>query len=318
MKASLIREPTAFMRIFSAILILAILAFILPLRAGAEQAADAGAPCTPAARLFGETLCREKLGMKDVTGDPDTQENKQIVFQNRQLLHNALWNRALLEKFDAKTVTPLEADVTAFRAEISDAMRQRYEADKQTVAYIAALLDRNHYRPEDERRLRELAQDSALSARFYEEQESRRAELPPEYGFIGEETERQVALGLLGGWKADKALLGAYGGRLVRTPEGLTPVDARRAFVRYMRKDGRLSIADPALKDVFAAEETPLKKTEKGKGPEIVAPGSALYKAFLADPAWRFHREDPGARMASLEKWIASLPLADGTAPDTP
>lgn len=287
----------------------------------AGRAADPAAPgtappaaCTPVARIYGDTLCRERLGLDRpaTTAGAPPPGAPQGPDPAPRLLREALWNRALLERFAPADVVPTEDDVDSLSARIRTGMAARHEADRQTATYLSGLLEKNTYRPEDEQALRDLAQASALSVRFYQEQEQRKAEIPPEYEFVTAETERQVALTMLSAWKADRLLLKTYGGRLVRTGAGLVPADARRAFIRDMRRKGGMEILDPALSDIFTAEEKSLRDAADAPGAEIVPENSPLYKAYLSDPGWRFGGQDTVQRMESLRAWAESLPAADG------
>lgn len=280
------------------------------------------ASCTPVAHIYGDTLCHEQLGPQqghDALPVPPPGEGGPPAEQQRRILRDSLWHRALTEKFDEADIMPTEEDITLLRTRIQDSMTARHDADRLTALYLTDLLEKNKYHPEDAQALRELAQASALSARFYEDQQQRKAELPPEYAFLTTETEHQIALTMLLTWKGDRALLAAYGGRLIRTPTGLTPVDARRAFIRHMETDGNMTILDPAFADIFVQEAAFLQKLPDTPQTEIISPDTPLYKSFLSDPGWRFPRDETARRMEKLRLWAESLrPAPAPTAPDSP
>lgn len=294
------------MRIFALI-------FVTCMFAGTFAAAEETTPppCDPVVRFFGETVCRSALHEEtpeylDAMNVPQEQRPlllEQMKERNRKQMLDLLWQKALIQKFGADAITPAEPEVEKFRTGFKAVMKTSYEADKQTVAYLKDVLEKDKFAADAESQLRDIVAAAETGIKFYEEREKQLAGLPEDYAFVTETAEKEIARNLLKRWKSDNILFDIHRGRLLLGQNGPEPVDGYEKFLTYIDEKGGFEAVDLSYADIFA------EVRNRGKtGGEIVPEDSNIYKNYFTDPTWQFNLSNSGNRLGDLKKWVDGLP----------
>ena len=239
-------------------LLIGALAALLPVMA---RAADA--PCTPAATLFGKTICMEQLqqgestdisrGLQQQQGrflqhDPAAQKKA----REQQTMKTLVWRLALIQKFGKTAVNPTQEEIDRYRERFEGHMDSSYNTDKQVLSYVKGLLGTYLYDPGNKKRLEEVQKSADLSTKMYEERRQHAQAMPKEYRYIVDNAESQIAANMFAAYKQDKALYDAYGGAMASTPVGgLQPVEAYRKFYAYIETEGHFKTSDPEFADTL-------------------------------------------------------------------
>jgi hypothetical protein len=286
-----------------------------PVRPAAANSLPSSTPaapvvCHPVVKLFGEPVCREeaKLEPVDESQFPNNSTvRRELLMQQGQINNMAMikaivWQKALIHKFGAAVLTPTDQEVEEFRTAFNDSMEKSFEADRKTATLLANLLAQNNYAPNNEKTLRRLLDAAQLSLKLYGERQQHTDALPKEYHFVIDTAERQVARNMLTSWKSDKALYDAYGGRLLVTDEGVVPLDAYIAFLKYIREDGKLEIIDPAYKDFLKEAEDYAAAQHQ----EMSSRGEVA-KKYFSSPTWQFTLGNNSDRFSDLQMQLKKI-----------
>ncbi len=283
-----------------------------PAPAAEAAAAQAPAPatCTALAELFGEKICQEQIDLKSddfpkLRQLSDRQIKKFLEktdARNLATLRAEIWKRALVHKFGEAALKPSPEDIEKYRAHFTGTMDTSYEADKKAKALIEESLAKNHYKPSDEKKLKDTLNAVSTSVQFYEERQKHTASLPEQYRFVVAATESRIAEEMLTSWKMNKILFDTYGGRLVAHGSEIEPIDAYAAFIKYIHAEGKLKSLDPSfaspfkpVEDFIAAKHKPIPETD------------AMRRNYFMNPFWQFELANTGDRVGELKKWIDSL-----------
>lgn len=253
---------------------------------GAEEAAEP--PCTPVARLFGQTVCREEIVAEETHLQAIKQQyemqgldsEQAIRHRNLERLKDTLWQIALKEKFGEERIEPTTEEIYHFGKAFKNSLRRGHEENLQNAAKIRNYLARRTYTPEEEGRLKALLATIETSIAFYEERQKQHENMPPEFSDMLAEAERGIAESMIRGWKTDKALYEEFGGGLILQQRSVVPVGAYSKFIDYIRTQGGLEILDPAYQGVFTA-------TTEDKGQTLSPENEALYRDFFTSPYWQ-------------------------------
>jgi len=247
--------------------------------------------CTPAAKVFEKTICREEVITEKAHIEAIRQQYEEQGLDSEEALktrsldrmRDIIWDAALTHKFGEGALAPKPEEIeffsTAFRASLDTGHKKNVEAAEK----IKGMLALGTYEGEKERQLRSLLTQLETSIAFYEERESYKENMPPEFHQMVSEAERGLAETMMRNWKTNKALYETYGGRLAMRDGAVEPIDAFKKFLGYIRETGKLEIIDPEFKDVF--REIELAASSATILPESEA---ALYKNYYSSPQWQF------------------------------
>gem|GEM_PF-2804617 len=265
------------------LILLALLAFFRP--AAAE---DAARPCTPAARVFETTICREDVTTEQAHIEAIRQQyeeqgldsEKALKTRSLERLREIVWNTALEHKFGAGTLEPTVEEIDLFNNTFRQSLDGSYAKNKATARKIENLIASGNYPKDKESELRSVLATIEKSLAFYEEKQSYKEKMPPEYHDMIVEAERGLAKTMMQEWKINKALYEEYGGRLVERDGAIEPVDAMSKFLAYIRGAGKLKIIDPEFTDLFKDMEIFIA------GPHEPLPpaGDGKYSEYFSSP----------------------------------
>lgn len=285
------------MRIATGIFVFLMLAF--PATATMAAEAEEKPACTPVIRLFGRDICREIVDRGKIGGAENAGGGEEDPRDKVRRVREIVWRLALIEKFGDAAVIPVDAEVEAFRAGFRAAMDRSYESDKKTVDAIRDSLGKYDYGEENQKKIDAILKAAEASVRFYEQREEQEKQLPEAYRFVSRAAETQIALDMLAGWKANKLLYDAYGGRLVYGQDSIEPVDAYAAFLDYIRKEAKVEIVDPAYDGLFTDLETWLKQDHRA-----IPPDDPLALNYFTAPEWQFTLSNSDGRLEELKSWL--------------
>lgn len=251
--------------------------------------------CTPVARLFSETVCREDITTADEHLAAIKQQyqaqglDPEAAMQTRNMdqLKDMLWMIALRRKFEASQIEPTAEETYLYSKALKDSLRRSHQENIETAAKIKDMLAHRTYPEEEEFKLRSLLQKIETSISFYNEREAHKGKMPPEFEEMVAEAERGIAAAAVRDWKINKALYESYGGKLALHSAGPQPVEAYAKFIEFIRSEGNLEILDPAYQNVFA------KMEQFAAGPHemLSAEEEAFYKGYFSSPLWRFENQ---------------------------
>lgn len=258
-----------------ALLVFTLLALARPAPAQEPQSP----PCTPVAKLFETVICAEDITTEKAHIEAIRQQYEEqgldsdaaLQTRSAERLRDIIWATALTHKFGAAATEPAQHEIELFSNTFRESLDRSHKENLEAAARIKTLLASGQYEGEKGQRLRSLLASIQTSISFYEERESHKEKMPPEFHNMVAEAERGLAEKMMRNWKTSKALYEEYGGRLVVRDGAVEPVDALGAFLSYIKKTGGLQILDPAYKDVFrelelfiAAKHEPLPAEEYG------------------------------------------------------
>jgi hypothetical protein len=294
-----------------------------PPPASAAAPAAPAPPCTPVVRMFGQPLCRELLKMdntdlarylKSLPEDQRKLIEEQARLGNMRKVKAVIWQQALVKKFGIKAISPTDEEIDTYRSNFNNSLDKSYIADRQTVDLLQGMLAKNVYSKANETKMRRLLEAATMSMKLYGERQQHTEAIPKQFQYLTEATERMTARTQLVSWKSDKILYDTYGGRLVPTDTGVTPIDAYAKFLKYIREEGKLEITDDEYKDVFReTEEFIAAKHEISPEDESVA------TQYFTNPSWQFNLSNNEKRVEDMKRDLDKIPvlgIKDGAAID--
>lgn len=291
-----------------------IVLLLLPVTGRAEEA-PAASSCTPVVQLFGETICAEYLAeaaqddpaLQAMTAAQKEEVGARLMERRRARLGDLIWQQALAHKFGAQALQPTEEEIKNYRHRFEAAMESGYAADKKTASFITGLLAANKYSAGNENNLRALLNAVETSIKFYENRRAHRANLPPDYQFVIDAAEREVAVMMLSSWKADKLLYDAYGGAVVYDGISVMPVDAYQKFLSEIKKEKNLSVLDTAYQNPLAVIEEKIAHMRES----AVETENNLVKNYFTDPSWQLSLGNSEQRFEALKAQLTALPIVE-------
>ncbi len=251
--------------------------------------------CTPVARLFGQTVCREDIttenehvaAIKQQYEAQGLDPEEAMQTRNMEQLKDMLWMTALHKKFDAAQLEPTAEETYLYSKALKDSLRRSHQENIEAAAKIKDMLAHRTYPQEEEFKLRSLLQKIETSISFYNEREAHKGKMPPEFEEMVAEAERGIAAAAVRDWKINKALYETYGGKLALHSSGPQPVGAYSQFIEFIRSEGKLEILDPAYQGVF--EE--MEQLAAGPHDILSAEEEAHYQGYFTSPLWRFENK---------------------------
>jgi hypothetical protein len=257
-------------------------------------------PCELLATISGEKICKGAL-----FPNAENQAEQAMAKQPEQVegrLYRAIWMNALIHKFGKTAIEPTAAEETSYRDHFTKSMASSNEADKKTLAMLQDYLARRAFKPEDKTKIEGLEQTVQASVKIYQQGIDHGGAMPEQFRFITDIAERELSHDMLESWKGDKTLYDAYKGGLYASNQGVLPLDAYKTFTAWIEKDGNLTIADPAyknvLEDTLAAQE---KRSSK------LDPADPLAKNFFSSPEWQFTLSNNDDRQEQVKAWLESM-----------
>lgn len=256
---------SVFSSVFSGVFLAA---FLAAWGAGGFSPARA-APCAAAvARFAGQDICAEDIepapearaAMEEQYRAQGRDPADALAERNLLRLRDVLWSRALDRKFGKGGRDPAPEDVKAYKEAFRRTLEKSHENGLRLRDLVKSLLAGHAYSPENTEKLKDILASLEKGITYYEQRESHRRTMPPEFQDMLDGAEDEIARAAVAEWMTNRLLYGAYGGRIAWRRAGRPePVDAYRAFVAYIRGEGGLVILDPAYKDVFGQVERYLK-----------------------------------------------------------
>ena len=221
------------------ILVGALLTLSSPLFAAEQQ--------KPIAELYGEKITVDMLGLP-----------REWVEEQRKTMSEAQFEKWLAEGRKSQLAYGIMQEA---QKHLLKELNQE-PTDQEIDSYLAFMkrTDRKMQK-ENQQQIRKLEQalaDPKLDPKKKSEMEStisflREAGSRPEKKKTDEErrVDRAVAEQMVRQWKFYRTLYHKYGGRVVAQQVGYEPVDAIKAFIEEMKKNGDYRILDPAYEGVF-------------------------------------------------------------------
>lgn len=293
----------------------ALLLLLLSVSPAAAQgvSADKAKGCVKTiARFLDSDICAADIepdsaslqAMRAALGGQGQDPEAEIKRQNAGKLRDVIWTRALDHKFGAQSYAPTPEEIANYRRDFQAFKKRNHENGKKTGDLIKELLAKNRYSPENEAELRGILESSEHIEKFYDEREKHRASMPPEFQQMVDETEDEIAAAVVRDWKIDKLLHETYGGRVAIGPAlQAMPIDAYKAFIDYIKKDGRLVILDADYRHVFKGLEEKMAADWQFLSD---GPSTQYYK----QPRWQFPG-GMGIDYESMSRILTELPTLD-------
>jgi hypothetical protein len=236
--------------------------------------------------------------------------------QNLLRLKDLVWTRALEYRFGKDVLAATPEDIAAYNDAFRQSLTQTYEDNKKLLALVKELLDKNVYSLENAQKLQDIQADLERNIAFYEKRQEHEKSMPPEFQAMLDETQGKVAASVIGSWKTDKALYKAFGGRVAKTQDRLEPLDAYRAFIDYIHKEGHLVVQNVDYRDIFKDMEAYLAQDHAYlPAPKKGAPGP------FDQPRWYFPgSRETGGDFETLKGKLLAVPVQGKveTAPPLP
>ncbi len=256
--------------------------------------------CTVVATVFGEDICHEDIYVEKEHIDAIRAEFEQQGLDSEQALEDRsqerlkemIWSVALEKKFGTGALEPDEAEIAVFSKALKGTLDEGHLKNVETAAKIEAMLAGDEYSEVDKEKLRKLLDSIKTSIAFYEERESYKEGMPPEFHAMLAQAQKGLAGRMVRSWKINKALYKEYGGRVVSRNNEIVPAEAYGAFVNYIRETGQLEIKDERFADVF--KETELFAATADKQPDGIPPTIAeedradFYDHYFSTIQWQF------------------------------
>lgn len=260
-------------------------------------------PCTPVVRVFEKVICREEVAteqahleaIRQQYEDQGLDSDEALKTRSLERLRDIIWTTALERKFGAAALEPRAEEVELFSKTFRESLARSHEENLKTAARVEELLASGAYSEDQQRKMRSLLASVKTSIAFYNERESYKENMPPEFHDMVAEAERGLAETMMRNWKINKALYEEYGGRLAIREGAVEPVDAMDKFLGYIRETGKLAIIDPEFKDVFREMELFIA------GPHDPLPEGSDYSEYYSAPEWQFNNLPRPAALETLK-----------------
>lgn len=249
-------------------------------------------PCTPVARIFSRTICREEVeleaqhlgAIREQYENEGLDSEKALKTRSQERLRDLLWEEALDHRFGKPALEPTAEETALFSRVFRESLEKSHTDNISTAEKLRALLATGQYDGAKEQEMRALLQSLEKSIAFYKQREEYRDSMPPEFHDLVTETERGMAEKMVRTWKINRALYREYGGRLAMNDGTPEPVDAIAKFLIWVKSG--LDILDPSYKGVLR----PLELRSAHPRDLIPETETAIYENYYADPVWQFNR----------------------------
>lgn len=268
--------------------------------------------CHVVAYLYKEAICYKDFGedeetleifRKNTKGTPEEIE-AQVREGNVKRLRQYIWLAVLVEKYGKAAIKPTDVEIDTYYQMYKQSLALKNETHKKTANLIASLLEKYEYQPQDRYKLQQIMTAAGKSVAYYEQRQSKNDSLPNEYQRFVMNAQKRMAHARVQQWKINKALYNEYKGRLVKRENGLEPVDAYAALLRYMNMDANLKIVDPIYESVF----DDIKKYVGAPVGVIPLDEEKKYEGYFSQPYWLLEKEMAESDFGKTEAKLLKVP----------
>jgi len=265
--------------IFSAFALLA----LIPAPALAE-------PCPPVATLFGQPFCEifEENG-----------GTEQDISEKEAMLEQALWTKGLEQRFGVDAFQPTEEEIKNFTLWQREGQERQYKDDSESAALLRAAHENTSLNDDQKAQIADVLKTIETSQKLYEQRKTHDDALNENYGFIADDSQKQVVADMVTTWKIDRALFQTFGGTLIVRNGQIIPFDARNQFREWIKTEGRLEISNTAYETVLDADAA--QPNDK-----VLLPEDSTYANYYTDASWRFTHGE-GSHTAIIKDWLEKL-----------